>query len=92
MFPLKKTYTTPPAKILPDHEPPKAATMIAGEDIARVLSSKVPCIFVSAAAAPQIISYHFELENPLDLPKVKRKSSGSTLISPVVRLMRAIFS
>ena len=76
MFPLKKTYTTPPAKILPDHEPPKAATMIAGEDIARVLSSKVPCIFVSAAAAPQIISYHFELENPLDLPKVKRFIPG----------------
>lgn len=73
---FSKRYTTPSARILPDHEPPTAATIEDGNEIARVLSSKVPCSFVSAAVAPQIVSYHFELENPLDLPKLKKFISG----------------
>lgn len=76
MFRLKKTYITPSATILPDHKPPEAATIIAGENIAGVLSNKIPCIFISAAAAPQLVTYHFELENPLDLPKIKRFIPG----------------
>lgn len=76
MFLLRKNYITPSAAILPDHEPPGAATMIAGEDIARLLSEKVACNFIYAAAAPQLATYHFTLDNPLDLPKVKRLVPG----------------
>jgi len=76
MFLQPKTYTTPPANILPDHEPTNTATVIDGEEVARVLSSKVPCSFIVANAAPQIVSYHFELNNPLDLPKLKRFIPG----------------
>lgn len=75
-----KTYTTPPAKILPDHQVPEMAEIVAGEEIARVLSIKVPCIFVKAIAAPQVVSYHFELENPLELPKIKRLLEGLSAI------------
>lgn len=71
-----KTYHTPPASILSDHEPDKTASTLDGNEIARVLSSKVPCSFISAIMAPQIVSYHFELENPLDLPKLKRFVPG----------------
>lgn len=73
---FSKTYTTPPASILPDHQQSEKTEIIDGNDIAKVLSSKVPCFFVSAAIAPQIISYHFNLENPLDLPKIKRFIPG----------------
>ena len=76
MFQLVKTYTTPPANLLPDHQRPTAAIIINGQDIAEILSSKVPCCFLSAVAAPQLVTYHFELENPLDLPKVKRFIPG----------------
>ena len=76
MFLQPKTYTTPPVNILPDHEPTNTAAIIDGEEVARVLSSKVPCSFIVANAAPQIVSYHFELNNPLDLPKLKRFIPG----------------
>lgn len=73
---FSKTYTTPPASILPDHQQSEKTEIIDGNTIAKVLSSKVPCFFLSAAIAPQIISYHFTLENPLDLPKIKRLIPG----------------
>ena len=69
---FRKTYTTPPAGILPDHEIKLAGEIYSGEDLAKILSSKVPCSFVRAVVAPQLVSYHFALENPLELPKVKR--------------------
>lgn len=73
---FSKSYTTPPAKILPDHAPAEPGEIIDGNEIAKVLSLKVPCFFLSAATAPQIVSYHFNLENPLDLPKIKRFIPG----------------
>lgn len=73
---FSKGYTTPPAKILPDHEPAGESKILDGSEIAKVLSTKVPCFFLSAAVAPQIISYHFNLENPLELPKIRRFIPG----------------
>lgn len=73
---FSKTYTIPPAKILPDHAPAEPGEIIDGNEIAKVLSSKVPCFFLSASVAPQLVSYHFNLDNPLDLPKVKRFVPG----------------
>lgn len=73
---LKKPYTTPPASILPNHIADHSETIFDGADLAKLLSSKVPCTFIRAVVAPQIVSYHFELENPLELPKVKRLLEG----------------
>ena len=77
---LKKTYTTPPASILPDHESKQTGEIYSGEDLAKIISSKVPCTFVRAVVAPQLVSYHFALENPLELPKVKRLLDGISAI------------
>lgn len=80
MFLQPKTYTTPPADILPDHEPAQQSPIYSGEDIARVLSYKVPCTFIKAVTAPQLVSYHFNLANPLELPKVKRLLEGVSAV------------
>ena len=77
---FRKTYTTPPASILPDHESKQAGEIYSGEELAKILSSKVPCSFVRAVVAPQLVSYHFALENPLELPKVKRLLEGVSAI------------
>ena len=77
---FQKTYTTPPASILPDHESKQAGEIYSGEDLAQILSSKIPCSFVRAVVAPQLVSYHFALENPLELPKVKRLLEGVSAI------------
>lgn len=80
MFPFSKTYTTPPASILPNHEVKQAGEVFSGEDLARLISCKVPCAFVSAIAAPQVVNYHFDLENPLELPKIKRLLEGLSAV------------
>lgn len=77
---LRKNYRTPPASILPDHENRQTGEIYNGEDIAKILSYKVPCSFVRAVVAPQVVSYHFNLENPLELPKVKRLLEGVSAI------------
>lgn len=77
---LKKCYTTPPANILPDHETKQTETIFNGEDLAKLLSTKVSCSFVRAVIAPQLISYHFTLDNPLELPKVKRLLDGVSAV------------
>lgn len=77
---FRKTYTTPPASILPDHESKQAGEIYSGEKLAKILSSKVPCSFIRAVVAPQLVSYHFALENPLELPKVKRLLEGVSAI------------
>lgn len=71
-----KTYTTPSARILPDHKQPTTTSIFDGNEIAKILSTKVPCSFVSAATAPQVVNYHFVLNSPLDLPKIKRYIPG----------------
>ena len=58
---FRKTYTTPPASILPDHESKQAGEIYSGEELAKILSSKVPCSFIRAVVAPQLVSYHFAL-------------------------------
>lgn len=79
LFPAQ-TYKTPSAKILPDHPAIETDQIYKGADIARVLSAKVPCTFISATVAPQLVSYHFNLENALDLPKVKRLLEGISAV------------
>lgn len=59
---FRKTYTTPPASILPDHESKQAGEIYSGEELAKILSLKVPCTFVRAVVAPQLVSYHLHLK------------------------------
>ena len=77
---LQKIYKTPPASILPDHESRQAGEIYSGKDIAKILSYKVPCSFARAVVAPQVVSYHFNLDNPLELPKVKRLLEGVSAV------------
>lgn len=70
------TYTTPSATILPDQAATTGAEIWNGEDIARVLCVKVPCSFISCTIAPQIVIYHFNLSNVLELPKLKALLPG----------------
>lgn len=44
-----------------------------GNDIASTLTAwGLPCVFLRLDAAPQLLTYHFDLENPLHRAKVKR--------------------
>ena len=71
-----KIYRTPSAAILPDHNNTNTVEIWDGESLARVLSGKAPCNFISVSVAPQILTYHFNLINPLELPKVKAALPG----------------
>ncbi len=68
------TYTTPASRIITHTACDSGGgSVYKGEDIASVLSAwGLPCRFLQLDAAPQILTYHFDLLNPLQRAKVKR--------------------
>ena len=66
-------WYTPGINVL--SQPPEKAqgTIYKGESIASVISGcGVPCEFLEVISAPQIATYHFKLDNILDINKLKK--------------------
>lgn len=74
-------YRTPSDNLL--SEPPKQsqAMVYDGEAIATVITEcGVPCEFLEIVCAPQIVTYHFELHNALDITKLKKPIAAVSAI------------
>lgn len=66
-------YKTPPADILSKPSEETQGRIYKGEDIAEFLTNcGVPCEFVETISAPQIATYHFELNNVLNITNLKK--------------------
>lgn len=78
-------YNLPSSRILSGGSAPGAGGSIyKGEDIASALSAYgLSCKFICADAAPQVITYHFDLLNPMQRNAVKR------YILPVSAMLRS---
>lgn len=65
-------YHYPPYELLRHHEPEGISSLFDGADIARHLSHVTPVLFLEASTSPQFTTYHFNLANPFELPKITR--------------------
>jgi S-DNA-T family DNA segregation ATPase FtsK/SpoIIIE len=71
--PAARYWVTPGIDILNHTPDTKPGQIYEGESIAAALSGMgVKCSFVSVLSAPQIVTYHFNLENILDITKLKK--------------------
>lgn len=69
---LTKRYHYPPYELLQQHELEEVSQLFSGADIAAHLSRVTPTIFTQAQTSPQFTTYHFDLQNPFELHKIKR--------------------
>lgn len=68
-----KMWWTPRENILSEPTEQNRGTICRGEDVANVITGcGVPCECVEVVSAPQITTYHFELNNLLDITKLKK--------------------
>ena len=66
-------WYTPPISVLGEPTAQAQGTIYKGEDIAAVITGcGVPCEFLQVVSAPQIATYHFKLNNILDITKLKK--------------------
>lgn len=66
-------WHTPDINILSKATTQTQSTIYKGEDIAAVITGcGVPCQFLQVVSAPQIATYHFKLNNILDITKLKK--------------------
>lgn len=66
-------WYTPGIDVLSKPTEQKQGTIYLGEDIAAVITGcGVPCEFLQVVSAPQIATYHFKLNNVLDITKLKK--------------------
>ena len=71
--PSGKMWWTPRENILSEPTEQNRGTLCKGEDVANVITGcGVPCECVEVVSAPQITTYHFELDNLLDITKLKK--------------------
>lgn len=85
---IRKHYHYPPYELLQQHELEEISQLHSGADLALTLSRVSPCTFVCAASSPQFTSYHFDLKNPFELPKITRslKSLSAILHREVIMM------
>lgn len=85
---ITKRYHYPPYELLQQHELEEVSTLFDGVDLARTLSRVSSTEFVCAESSPQFTSYHFDLKNPFELPKITRalKSLSAILHREVVMM------
>lgn len=83
---IRPRYHYPPYELLQQHELEEVSTLFDGADLARTLSRVSSTEFVCAESSPQFTSYHFDLKNPFELPKITRsiKSLSAILHREVV--------
>lgn len=83
---ITKRYHYPPYELLQPHELEEVSQLYSGRDIACHLSRVTPTVFTQAMTSPQFTTYHFDLENPFELPKITRsiKSLSAILHREVV--------
>jgi len=77
---IRKRYHLPPYDLLQQHESSTISQLFSGEDIARHLSGLTKTQFTEAVTSPQFTSYHFNLENPFELPKISHNLKGLSAI------------
>lgn len=77
---IRKRYHLPPYDLLQQHESSTISQLFSGEDIARHLSKITKTRFTEAVTSPQFTSYHFNLENPFELPKISHNLKGLSAI------------
>lgn len=66
-------WYTPDINVLSQPTTQTQGTIYKGEDIAAVITGcGVPCQFLQVVSAPQIATYHFKLNNILDITKLKK--------------------
>lgn len=70
---MAKYWTTPDINLLSTSENKTTDTIYKGEDIASFITGcGVPCNFLEVVSAPQIATYHFNLNNILDITKLRK--------------------
>jgi S-DNA-T family DNA segregation ATPase FtsK/SpoIIIE len=81
-----KYWHTPGIDVLSQPTAQTQGTIYKGEYIAQVVTScGVPCEFLQVVSAPQIATYHFKLNNILDITKLKKPITAlSALIHTTV--------
>lgn len=68
-----KRWYTPNETVLSQPPAQPQGNIFLGDSIAAVISGcGVPCKFLKLVSAPQIVTYHFNLENILDITKLKK--------------------
>ncbi len=68
-----KRWYTPSADILSQPQAQTERTIFKGEDIAKFITGcGVPCQYLQVVSAPQIATYHFRLNNIMDITKLKK--------------------
>ena len=71
------SWYTPGIDLLSTPEGQNNGTIFKGEDIAAVITGcGVPCEFLKVVSAPQIATYHFNLDNILDITKLKKPTAA----------------
>ena len=73
---LTNRYHYPPYSLLQQHEQEPPAQLLNGTDLARLLSAVTPVQFVQAVTSPQVVTYHFDLENPFMIRKISGSIQG----------------
>ena len=78
---MPKCYVTPPMSVLSNPTQQAQGTIYTGESVAAVISGcGVPCEFLEVVSAPQIATYHFKLQNILDITKLKKPITALSAI------------
>lgn len=85
---FRPRYHYPPYELLQQHKLEEVSTLYDGSDLAKILSEVSPCTFILAESSPQFTSYHFDLKNPFELPKITRsiKSVSAILHREVIMM------
>lgn len=81
-------WHTPNINVLSQPTPQEPGTIYTGEGIAAAITEcDIPCEFVKLVSAPQIVTYHFNLLNPMNITKLKKPIAALSAVvhAPVIQ-------